>query len=137
MTTPSDSWCAPSWPTPRGPRLNRGSTIRVRLAVSVRLWCVGMTALSASEESTTAVTLPAALPGGVRWRWACASLALLTAVLWALQIQTSYARWGLFRWIGVDWGSQFAQARVFLSGPPEAIYNLAALRQAKQVLAAY
>src|SRR5688572_28419294 len=72
-----------------------------------------------------------------RWRWACAALVVITSGLWLIHLQLSYARWGLFRWIGVDWGAYYAQSPVLLSVPPEAIYDLAALRRAHQALSAY
>lgn len=68
-----------------------------------------------------------------------AFLAALLA-LWVLRAVTIYrdpVLGGIFRWIGVDFGTYYIQASAFAAGRLEALYSLAALEPFRHALAAY
>ena len=60
--------------------------------------------------------------------------------LWVLRAVTIYrdpALGGIFRWIGVDFGTYYTQASAFAAGRLEALYSPAALEPFRHALAAY
>ena len=60
--------------------------------------------------------------------WLLLVLSAVLLVLWVVALQQIYAGWGLFRWLGNDFGIYSAQASVLRSGDPRGIYNLEALQ---------
>lgn len=61
-------------------------------------------------------------------RWGLLVISALLLGLWVPAVQEVYDGWGLFRWLGVDYGIYFAQAEVLRSGNPAGIYSLDALQ---------
>src|SRR5918999_6408199 len=66
--------------------------------------------------------------------WLCLALVGVAIGFWAQRIATSYDKWGLFRWIGLDWGFYFAQSLALRLDGPGAIYDLASLTAHQQAL---
>jgi len=60
--------------------------------------------------------------------WVLIVLSAALLGLWVIAVEQIYATWGLFRWLGNDFGIYFAQASVLRSGDPRGIYSLEALQ---------
>lgn len=71
------------------------------------------------------------------WRLACLAVAVVAVGSWAEKIWAHYAEFGLFTWIGVDYGVYFAQATALRSGDAQGLYDLQVLERYHQALAAY
>ncbi len=66
--------------------------------------------------------------------WVLLILSSVLLVLWLIALQQVYAGWGLFRFIGNDFGIYLAQADVLRSGDPRGIYSIEALQPLYQQL---
>ena len=66
--------------------------------------------------------------------WVLLVLSAVLLALWVLALEQVYAGWGLFRFLGNDFGIYLAQAHVLLSGDPRGIYSLEALQPHYQQL---
>jgi hypothetical protein len=66
--------------------------------------------------------------------WVLLILSAVLVVLWLVALQQIYAGWGLFRFIGNDFGIYLAQADVLRSGDPRGIYSIEALQPFYQQL---
>jgi hypothetical protein len=60
--------------------------------------------------------------------WVLLVLSTVMLGLWVVAVEQVFAGWGLFRWLGNDFGIYFAQANVLRSGDPRGIYSLEALQ---------
>jgi hypothetical protein len=66
--------------------------------------------------------------------WVLLVLSAVLLVLWVVALQQIYAGWGLFRFLGNDFGIYLAQAEVLRSGDPGGIYSIEALQPRYQQL---
>jgi hypothetical protein len=66
--------------------------------------------------------------------WLLLVLSAVLLVLWVVALQQIYAGWGLFRFLGNDFGIYLAQAEVLRSGDPRGIYSIEALQPRYQQL---
>lgn len=68
------------------------------------------------------------------WRWC---IVALVSALWVYQVWYSYAGYGLFKGIAVDFGYYYAQVMALWSGEPARMYDLDALTRYHDALAIY
>jgi hypothetical protein len=66
--------------------------------------------------------------------WILLVLSVALLGLWLVALQQIYAGWGLFRFLGNDFGIYLAQAEVLRSGDPRGIYSIEALQPRYQQL---
>jgi Glycosyltransferase family 87 len=67
-------------------------------------------------------------------RWILLGLSAALLGLWLVALVQVYAGWGLFRFLGSDFGIYLAQANVLRSGDPRGIYSIEALQPRYQQL---